>query len=121
MKKSLKIFNPPVLLFKRWSRKSYSAFVSMNRVVNICRLAVHVADPLVGKTNNFHKIVLSDLSVFAFMAQEVHDVCGGLGLDFALATANAVPLSETFAKNINHYNHTQRRIPHGALPLFYAL
>lgn len=105
MKKRRRIYHAPVLHFKRWSRKSYSAFVSMNRVVNISRLAVHVADPLVRKTNKFHKIALSQLAIFAFMSHQISRISQALDTLLASPMAITVPLSDASNSNLNFYNN----------------
>lgn len=51
-----------ILRFKRWSRKRYAAFASMNRVVSIATLVVSVADKSLTKAGSYLQSSLQILS-----------------------------------------------------------
>lgn len=54
------ISRPLTLRFKRWSRKGYAAFISIQRAVTIGHLSAHVSERFQTKNESVHTSVLSE-------------------------------------------------------------
>lgn len=52
-------YKPVALRFRRWSRKGYAAFVSIQRAVTIGQLAAHVSERFQIKNGTLHTSVLA--------------------------------------------------------------
>lgn len=51
---------PLTLRFKRWSRKGYAAFISIQRTVTIGHLSAHVSERFQTKNESVHTSVISE-------------------------------------------------------------
>ena len=59
MRRRLYTYRPIALRFKRWSRKGYAAFVSVQHAVTIGHLSVGVAERSLSKSNTLQASVLT--------------------------------------------------------------
>ena len=59
MRRRLYTYRPIALRFKRWSRKGYAAFVSVQRAVTIGHLSAGVAERSLTKSNTLQASVLT--------------------------------------------------------------
>lgn len=65
MNKSLHIERQSALRFRRWSRKAYAAFISVNHVVTIGQLATYVSERFQIKNLSLHGWLDCTTGIFA--------------------------------------------------------
>lgn len=63
MKKKQQILHSTALRFKRWSRKKYAAFISVQRTVTIGQLSSNVSERFQTKNGSIHSVLSADQTV----------------------------------------------------------